>query len=89
MSGLEYDSSGQGLFNQLCQETSEYDHVILTDIGRTFPSHPYFSKGTKQGQSSLYNILHAYAVADPDTGYCQGLSFLTGMLLIHVSSYQV
>lgn len=33
MTGLEYDSSDQGLFNQLCQETSEYDHVILTDIG--------------------------------------------------------
>ena len=54
--------------------------------GRTFPSHPYFSKGAKEGQSSLYSILHAYAVADPEIGYCQGLSFLTGMLLMHVSS---
>ena len=54
--------------------------------GRTFPSHPYFSKGAKEGQSSLYSILHAYAVADPEIGYCQGLSFLTGMLLMHVSN---
>ena len=54
--------------------------------GRTFPSHPYFSKGAKEGQSSLYSIMHAYAVADPEIGYCQGLSFLTGMLLMHVSN---
>ena len=32
----------------------------------------------------LRNVLHSYAVADRETGYCQGLSFVTGILLMHV-----
>ena len=55
--------------------------------GRTFPSYPYFSQATRVGQQSLERLLHAYAVKDPDVGYCQGLSFVAGMILIHVSIY--
>ena len=54
--------------------------------GRTFPSHPYFASSQKQGgQATLRRMLHAYAVADSDTGYCQGISFVAGMILMHVS----
>lgn len=61
-------------------------HTPYTSLaGRTFPSHPYFSSGLQgAGQSELHSILHAYAVADPETGYCQGLSFVAGLILMHV-----
>ena len=29
-------------------------------------------------------MLKAYSILDPDVGYCQGLSFVVGILLIHV-----
>lgn len=54
--------------------------------GRTYPNHPYFSSQYKYGRLSLYNVLRAYAVSDPDIGYCQGLSFVAGLILLHVSS---
>ena len=34
------------------------------------------------GQSALRNVLRAYAVHDPDVGYCQGMAFVAGLLVI-------
>ena len=31
------------------------------------------------------SLLHAYAVADKEVGYCQGLSFVAGLIILHVS----
>lgn len=53
--------------------------------GRTFPTHPYFSAQLGAGQLSLYNILKAYSLLDQEVGYCQGLSFVAGVLLLHMS----
>ena len=54
-------------------------------LGRTYPSHPFFSSQFGHGRTALYNILHAYAVADKEVGYCQGLSFVAGLIILHVS----
>lgn len=54
--------------------------------GRTFPGHPYFSTQLGPGQLALYNLLKAYSLLDKDVGYCQGLSFIAGILLMHVRS---
>jgi hypothetical protein len=53
--------------------------------GRTFPGHPYFSAQLGPGQLSLFNLLKAYSLLDEEVGYCQGLSFVAGVLLMHVS----
>ncbi len=37
------------------------------------------------GQLALYNLLKAYSLLDEEVGYCQGLSFIAGILLLHVS----
>lgn len=29
--------------------------------------------------------LQAYSILDPELGYCQGLGFICGVLLLHVS----
>ena len=55
-------------------------------VGRTFPSHPYFSTQLGPGQLSLFNLLKAYSLLDDEVGYCQGLSFIAGILLMHVST---
>jgi TBC1 domain family member 10 len=34
------------------------------------------------GQSALRNVLRAYAVHDPAVGYCQGMAFVAGLLVI-------
>lgn len=54
--------------------------------GRTFPSHPYYSQYLSIGQLSLFNLLKAYSLLDRQVGYCQGLSFVAGILLLHVDS---
>jgi TBC1 domain-containing protein 4 len=38
------------------------------------------------GQLSLFNLLKAYSLLDRQVGYCQGLSFVAGILLLHVDS---
>jgi len=38
------------------------------------------------GQLALYNMLKAYSLLDPEVGYCQGLCFVAGVLLLHVSN---
>lgn len=58
----------------------------MTSIGRTFPSHPYYSQYLSIGQLSLFNLLKAYSLLDPEVGYCQGLSFVAGILLLHVDT---
>lgn len=37
------------------------------------------------GQLALYNLLKAYSLLDPEVGYCQGLCFVAGVLLLHVN----
>lgn len=54
-------------------------------IGRTFPKHPHFSEPLGAGQLSLFNLLKAYSLFDKVVGYCQGLSFVAAILLLHVS----
>ncbi len=52
---------------------------IGRDVGRTFPGYPLFAK--ESGRLALARVLSAYALLDPDLGYCQGLNFVVGMLL--------
>lgn len=35
---------------------------------------------------ALFNVLKAYSIMDNEVGYCQGLSFIVGILLIHVNN---
>lgn len=63
---------------------TKHQHAILIDLGRTFPKHSYFASSLGPGQLALYNILKAYSLLDPDVGYCQGLSFVAGVLLLHM-----
>ncbi|XP_046700602.1 TBC1 domain family member 4 isoform X2 [Silurus meridionalis] len=78
------DTSYQDLLKQLTTQ----QHAILVDLGRTFPTHQYFSAQLGAGQLSLYNLLKAYSLLDTEVGYCQGISFVAGVLLLHMSEEQ-
>eukprot|EP01103_Thecamoeba_quadrilineata_P002199 TRINITY_DN12193_c0_g1_i1.p1 TRINITY_DN12193_c0_g1~~TRINITY_DN12193_c0_g1_i1.p1 ORF type:complete len:550 (+),score=109.10 TRINITY_DN12193_c0_g1_i1:73-1722(+) len=53
---------------------------IEKDLDRTYPEHPFFKEaGARQ---KLYRVLRAFAARSRAVGYCQGLNFLAGLLLI-------
>ncbi|XP_008846610.1 TBC1 domain family member 4 isoform X1 [Nannospalax galili] len=75
-------------YRELLKQLTAQQHAILVDLGRTFPTHPYFSVQLGAGQLSLFNLLKAYSLLDKEVGYCQGISFVAGVLLLHMSEEQ-
>ncbi|XP_026825677.1 TBC1 domain family member 1 isoform X2 [Ooceraea biroi] len=75
-------------YELLLKQLTSQQHAILIDLGRTFPSHPYFSSPLGPGQLALFNLLKAYSLLDHEVGYCQGLSFVAGVLLLHMAEDQ-
>lgn len=59
--------------------------LINKDIKRTLINHPFFQSTQDDytiGQYQLYNILQALSNYYPKLGYCQGMNFLAGFLLL-------
>ncbi|KAI5798050.1 rab-GTPase-TBC domain-containing protein [Peziza echinospora] len=81
MSGAR-DSNLEGLYDQLLGETSPYEHMIFKDIGRT--GLEMFRQKDGEGQRMLGRVLRAFSIYDTQIGYCQGLGFLVGPLLMHM-----
>lgn len=65
-----------------------YRHAIKIDVDRTFPEHPLFQRRWGPGQQSLFNCMQAYSVVDAEVGYCQGLSFVGGLLLMNLNEQE-
>jgi hypothetical protein len=60
--------------------------TIAKDVPRSFPEYDYFSR--QGGKADLEKVLHAYAACDPEVGYCQGLNFLAGTILLYCPDAQ-
>ena len=73
------------MYSQLLSESSPYDRIIQRDLARTFPHIEMFKEENGKGQTMLWNVLKAYSLYDSLVGYCQGLGFLVGPLLMNVS----
>ncbi|RKP14419.1 rab-GTPase-TBC domain-containing protein, partial [Piptocephalis cylindrospora] len=58
--------------------------TIEKDLPRTYPQHPYFKEEASGGQAALGRVVRAYAVYDDGVGYCQGMAFIAGALLLHM-----
>jgi hypothetical protein len=67
------------------QQPSQWSEQIDLDINRTYRNHIMFRERFGQGQVELFHILKAYAAYDKDVGYCQGMSDLTGFMLMYVT----
>ncbi|KAG0254817.1 hypothetical protein DFQ27_006611 [Actinomortierella ambigua] len=72
------------MYTQLLKEHSPYERIIQRDLARTFPQIDMFKEEGGAGQGMLFNILKAYSLYDPHVGYCQGLGFLVGPLLMNM-----
>lgn len=66
----------------------------MKDLSRTFPKHIYLMQKTgyelwfhflnSLRQEVLLNVLKAYSVFNKDVGYCQGMGFVTALLLMYM-----
>ncbi|KAI9312105.1 rab-GTPase-TBC domain-containing protein [Dichotomocladium elegans] len=76
------------VYGQLCKEQSPCERIIQRDLARTFPYIDMFKQENGAGQAAMRRILEAYSLYDADVGYCQGLAFLVGPLLMHMPEVQ-
>lgn len=76
-------------YEELLKNLTDQQHAIFLDIGRTFPNNEFYKAPFGMGQLSLFNVLKAYSILDSELGYCQGLAFICGVLLLHVCIFQV
>jgi len=59
--------------------------LIYRDVKRTFPLQYYNSANKlkkENDEKSLYNVLKAFWNIDEEIGYCQGMNYITGFLLL-------
>lgn len=57
----------------------------MKDISRTFPKHSFFHERLGKGQKSLFNVLKAISVYHKESGYVQGMGYITACLLMYMS----
>lgn len=86
LAGAAQDPHATQAYRLLLARDCPCEGVIQRDLHRTFPAHEFFRDTA--GQDALYKICKAYAVQDPEVGYCQGLSFLAAALLLHMPEEQ-
>lgn len=87
MSGSR-DAHLEDEFDRFSGESSPYELLIGKDLGRSFPGVDMFREPDGDGQRMLGNVLKAFSLYDTKIGYCQGLAFLVGPLLMHMPDKQ-
>uniref|UniRef100_A0A8C8ZUU9 Growth hormone-regulated TBC protein 1 n=1 Tax=Prolemur simus TaxID=1328070 RepID=A0A8C8ZUU9_PROSS len=74
-----------GYYQRLLQGEGEpgLRDAISTDLNRTFPDNVRFQKAAEPClQQALYNVLVAYGRHNRAVGYCQGMNFIAGYLIL-------
>ncbi|XP_032681560.1 growth hormone-regulated TBC protein 1-A-like isoform X2 [Odontomachus brunneus] len=85
--GEDMKNASPDLYERLLQSpyNPEVADVIKTDLPRTFPDNIFFNN-TENQQHELYNVLLAFAHQNKTVGYCQGLNYIAGLLLLVTKS---
>jgi len=71
------------------EKESTFDDQIHRDLNRSLPKHVFFQDSGGAGQQALFDVLRAYALTDTTVGYCQGMGFITAVLLLYAPSEDV
>ncbi|KAH7328146.1 rab-GTPase-TBC domain-containing protein [Stachybotrys elegans] len=71
-------------YERFSGESSPYELIINKDLGRSFPGVDMFRDPEGDGQRMLGRVLRSFSLYDTKIGYCQGLAFLVGPLLMHM-----
>ncbi|KAK3294032.1 rab-GTPase-TBC domain-containing protein [Chaetomium fimeti] len=82
------DGALEEVYERLTGESSPYEGVISKDLGRSFPGVDMFRDPEGDGQRMLGRVLKCFSLYDTKIGYCQGLAFLVGPLLMHMPDNQ-
>ncbi|KAK0537986.1 GTPase-activating protein [Tilletia horrida] len=72
------------IYQYYLKQTSPHEKAIRRDLSRTFPEQEYFADGKGVGQENLFNVIKAYSLYDEECGYCQGMQFVVGPLLLNM-----
>uniref|UniRef100_H2MBE0 Growth hormone regulated TBC protein 1b n=1 Tax=Oryzias latipes TaxID=8090 RepID=H2MBE0_ORYLA len=65
------------------EHDTKLKETIHTDMHRTFPDNVFFQSHAEAGlQKVLHNVLLAYGHHNQAVGYCQGMNFIAGYLII-------
>lgn len=96
--GHEKLNKNVGVYQKIISETVDVKNketeVIEKDLYRTFPDNIHFKSGLEipetprpepQVISALRRVLVSFAHYQPQTGYCQSLNFIAGLLLMFMS----
>lgn len=78
------DKALEAVYFTLQTRTTTHEKLIQRDLSRTFPKHEYFMNPEGAGQQALFNVVKAFSLYDLEVGYCQGISFVVGALLLNV-----
>lgn len=62
--------------------SADVDTQIKKDLNRTIQEDIINLENIQETQNSLYKVLKAFAANDRKIGYCQGMNFIAGFLLI-------
>merc|ERR1719223_1833938 len=86
------DTLYRDLLNRKLNE--EDDIQIKKDLPRAYQGNIMFQSaepGSREvvgpGQAALYRVAKAYALHDPEVGYCQSMSSLIGLLLQYMDEH--
>ncbi|XP_066989360.1 growth hormone-regulated TBC protein 1-A [Macrobrachium rosenbergii] len=82
--GKDKKDSHSGYYKKLLEGPFNEELVdsIKIDVPRTFPDNIYF-RDYKEGKlTDLFNVLIAFSHHNKTVGYCQGLNYIAGLLLI-------
>mmetsp|Transcript_92933 Transcript_92933/g.215999 ORF Transcript_92933/g.215999 Transcript_92933/m.215999 type:complete len:463 (-) Transcript_92933:191-1579(-) len=66
-------------YHNLSTQENAWTNYIEIDISRTFPELKSFDASQQQ---RLLRVLNAYASHNPAVGYCQGMNYVAGLLLL-------
>ncbi|XP_035629490.1 growth hormone-regulated TBC protein 1-A-like [Oncorhynchus keta] len=65
------------------QHDAKLEETVRIDMHRTFPDNVQFRNSSEPClQKALYNVLLAYGHHNQAVGYCQGMNFIAGYLII-------
>jgi len=70
-------------YQDLLTEECPDEEQIMKDISRTFPQNILLME--KGGKQALANVLKATSIYNREIGYCQGMAFVCGLLLMYMS----
>ncbi|CAG5084114.1 Oidioi.mRNA.OKI2018_I69.PAR.g10551.t1.cds [Oikopleura dioica] len=72
----------QDLLTRVDKDFKTLEQIEL-DIHRTFPDNKFFKDG-KEDRKKLYNVLVAFAEYNKEIGYCQGMNYIAGLIVLVV-----